>query len=157
MLCKGFLSFLIDKSVCMNPGCVGCTKSQMSMLSSYERLMIWKSSNCRLSTVFECSCGKSNKRIISRGQATQIKCTQTWTTCHDCSEYTSLNCTPVVEYWFCDVNAYLPLMTESLLCHTNIKIAIVISNCTHSLIRRTHYQAFHIMLPFESALQRQFQ
>jgi len=38
----------------------------MSMLSSYEPLTIWKSSNCRLYTVFECSCDKSKRNHQSR-------------------------------------------------------------------------------------------
>ena len=68
---RASLSF--DWSVCMYPGCTGCRKSQMSMLSSCEPLTIWKSSNCRPYTTSECSCDKV-KGIVSHGQATQIKC-----------------------------------------------------------------------------------
>jgi len=35
---------------------MGSRKSQMSMLSSSELLTIWKSSNWRLFTRYECSC-----------------------------------------------------------------------------------------------------
>ena len=47
-------------------------KSQMSMLPSYEPLTIWKSSNCRLFTRFECPCDKS-RRNHCHGWVTQIK------------------------------------------------------------------------------------
>ena len=56
---RAFLSF--DWSVCMYPGCMGSRKSQMSMLSLSEPLTIWKSSNCRLYTEYECSCHKSKR------------------------------------------------------------------------------------------------
>ena len=38
------------------------TKSQMSMLPSYEPLTIWKSSNCRPYTESKCSCDKSKRK-----------------------------------------------------------------------------------------------
>ena len=54
---RAFFSF--DWSVSIGPGGTGSRKSQMSMLSSCELLTIWKSSNCSLNTLPECSCDRN--------------------------------------------------------------------------------------------------
>ena len=71
ILCPDYVRFFLsfDWSVCMSPGGTGSRKSQMSMVSSFEPLTIWKSSICRPYTPLECSCDKQ-VRISSHGQAT---------------------------------------------------------------------------------------
>ena len=98
---SAFLSF--DWSVCMYPGCTGSRKSQMSILSSSEPLMIWKSSNCRLRTALECSCDKC-KRNHQSWALLQLKSQNSIHTIPDCTLIQSHSsrysrCSESLSYW----------------------------------------------------------
>ena len=131
------------------------TKSQMSMLPSYEPLTIWKSSNCRLFTRFECPCDKS-RRNHCHGWVTQIKSLHL--------KYVMVARNALILHWSIPILWFIiiyPLMTKSLLCHTlkyqrgHLYSQTPPTASPRLQFRRTHYQAFPIMVPFGGALLRQ--
>ena len=94
---------------------MGSRKSQTSMLSSREPLMIWKSSNCRLCTESECSCDKRSERNISHGPC-HTNQTMTHELYRSCNEQPQLYLGSMT--WSAD---FVIQMCTSLLCHTNTK------------------------------------